>query len=91
MDFQDAHAGGVIGIPDPEILQKAAEAGRILVSHDRRTMPRHFARFLENHSSLGLIVVPQDLDIGSIIEDLLIVWAASDANEWRDVIGYLPL
>jgi hypothetical protein len=91
VDFQDARAGGVIGIPDPEILKKAAEAGRILVSHDRRTMPRHFARFVESHSSPGLIVVPQDLDIGSTIEDLLIVWAASDANEWQDTIGYLPL
>jgi hypothetical protein len=54
-------------------------------------MPRHFARFLENHSSPGLIVVPQDPDISSIIEDLLIVWAASDAKEWQDRIGYLPL
>lgn len=91
IDFQDAHAGGVIGIPDPEVLHKAAVAARILVSHDRKTMPRHFARFLKNYSSPGLIIVAQDSDIGTIIEDLLIVWAASEADEWRDNVAYLPI
>jgi hypothetical protein len=54
-------------------------------------MPGHFVRFLDSHSSPGLIIVPQDLDIGRIIEDRLIVWAASDAEEWRNMIGYLPI
>jgi hypothetical protein len=62
-----------------------------LISHDRKTMPAHFARFLDDKSSPGLIIVPQDLDIGLAIEDLLIVWAASDAEEWRDKAGFLPL
>jgi hypothetical protein len=25
VDFQDAHAGGVIGVPDPDVLRKAAD------------------------------------------------------------------
>lgn len=54
-------------------------------------MPRHFARFLEDHSSPGLIVIAHDADIGGIIEDLLIVWAASEADEWKDAVAYLPL
>jgi hypothetical protein len=91
VDFQDAHAGGVIGVPDPDVLSKAADLGRILVSHDRKTMPAHFARFLDSRSSPGLIIVTQDLDIGLAIEDLLIVWAASEAEEWTDRVGFLPL
>jgi len=91
VDFEDAHAGGIIGTPDPDVLHKAADLGRILTSHDRKTMPAHFARFLHSRSSPGLIIVPQDLDIGRAIEDLLIVWAASDAEEWRDQVGFLPL
>ena len=83
--------GGVIGVPDPEVIRKAAEAGRILVSHDRQTMPGHFARLLERRSSAGLIIVPQDLDIGAIIDDLLLIWAASEAEEWRDKVAYIPL
>jgi len=91
LDFQDAVTGGVIGAPDPEVLRIAAASARILVSHDRKTMPAHFRAFLQHQSSPGLIIVPQDLEIGPAIEDLLLVWAASDAEEWRDHIGYLPI
>jgi hypothetical protein len=91
VDFRDAHEGGIIGAPDLEVLRIAAESGRILVSHDRKTLPGHFARFLEESSSPGVILVSQDLDIGSAIEDLLLIWAASDAEDWRDNIGFVPL
>jgi Domain of unknown function (DUF5615) len=91
VDIQDARVGGVIGVRDPEVLAKAAESGRILISHDRKTMVAHFVRFIESRSSPGLIVVPQDLDIGSAIEDLLVVWAGSESEEWLDRVGYLPL
>jgi hypothetical protein len=62
-----------------------------VISHDRKTMPAHFARFLESRSSPGLIIVPQDLDIGLAIEDLLLIWAVTDAEEWKDKVGFLPL
>jgi hypothetical protein len=39
IDIIDAHEGGVVGAPDPEVLTIAADAGRILISHDRKTMP----------------------------------------------------
>ena len=77
-------------MPDPDVLHKAADLGRILVSHDRKTMPAHFARFLDSRPSPVLITVPQDLDIGLGIEDLPIIWAASDAEEWTDKVGFLP-
>jgi hypothetical protein len=35
--------------------------------------------------------VPQELDVGLAVEDLLTVWAASDAEEWTDTVGFLPL
>jgi hypothetical protein len=91
VDFQDAHMGGVIGVPDPEVLRKASDLGRVLISHDRQTMPAHFARLLESRSSPGLVIVPQELEIGAIIEELLLMWAASEAEEWRDKVAYLPL
>jgi Domain of unknown function (DUF5615) len=91
IDFQDALRGGVVGRPDPEVLLIAAESDRILVSHDRKTMLRHFARFVQTRSSPGLIIASQNLDIGAAIEDLLAVWAASEAEEWRDKTLYLPI
>jgi hypothetical protein len=65
--------------------------GRILVSHDRRTMRAHFARFLEKTSNPELLIVSQDLAIGRAIEDLIPIWAASEDAEWRDQVGFLPL
>jgi hypothetical protein len=91
VDFQDARAGGVIGVRDPEVLAKAAQSGRIVISHDRKTMVAHFVRFIENRSSPGLVIVPQDLDIGLAIEDLLVLGAASESEEWQNRVGYLPL
>lgn len=90
VEFEDAHAAGVIGVPDTDVLHMAADPGRVLISMTARPCA-HFARFLDSRSSPGLIIVPQDLDIGLAIEDLLIIWAASDAEEWRDNVGFLPL
>jgi hypothetical protein len=91
VDFQGAHDGGVVGISDPDVLGLAAESDRILVSHDRKTMPAHFAHFLEQRSSPGLIIVSQNLDIGAAIEDLLLIWAATEAEDWLDRLGFVPL
>jgi hypothetical protein len=91
IDFQDANTGGVIGEPDLRVLSISAELGRILVSHDRGTMPAHFARFVATRPSPGLIIVDQDLDIRRGIEELLLIWTATDIDEWRDKIGFVPI
>ncbi|MEO8372973.1 MAG: DUF5615 family PIN-like protein [Candidatus Solibacter sp.] len=91
IDFLGACDGGVVGVADPEVLRIAAESARILVSHDRKTMPAHFARFLEERSSPGVIIVSQELDIGAAIEDLLLIWATTDAEEWIEHLGFVPL
>ncbi|MEP7352090.1 MAG: hypothetical protein ABI824_02555 [Acidobacteriota bacterium] len=40
-------------------------------------------RFVELQSSSGLIIIPQRLDIGSAIEDLLLIWSTTVASEWE--------
>jgi hypothetical protein len=54
-------------------------------------MPSHFARFVQIQPSPGLIIVEQDLGIGVAIEQLLLIWAASDHDEWKNDIGYVPM
>jgi len=89
IDFRSARDGGVIGRPDPEVLAQAASDDRVLVSHDRQTMPGHFRRLIETSASPGLVIVSQDLDIGQAIEELLLVWAASEAEEWENTVIFL--
>ena len=91
VDFLSAHEGGVVGASDPEVLRISAQSGRILLSHDRKTMPGHFVRFREMLSSPGLIIISQDLDIGAAIDDLVLIWLATDAEEWVDQLGFVPV
>jgi hypothetical protein len=41
IDFQTADEAGLRGLSDDLVLKRAAEEGRVLATHDRRTMPRH--------------------------------------------------
>ena len=91
IDFQTGHAAGLEGQDDPFVLALAAREGRMLVSHDRRTMPFHFADFISNNDSPGVVIVPQSLPIGLAIEELLILWETSEAEEWINQIGSIPL
>jgi hypothetical protein len=73
------------GVGDPEVLGWAALEHRILVSHDRRTMLRHFREHLSaGKNSPGLLVVSQDAEIGPVVEALVIVWSMSHPSAWRD-------
>ncbi|MFN6438724.1 MAG: hypothetical protein RMY35_017745 [Nostoc sp. DedSLP01] len=69
----------------------AAQQGRILVSHDRKTMPLEFAQFITSNHSTGVIIVSQRLPVEVVIEELVMIWAISSAEEWSDRIAKLPL
>jgi len=91
IDFQTAQVAGLMGRTDPEVLAIAAADGRVLVTHDHKTMPRHFGDFIANNSSPGLLVIPQHVTPNAAVEDLLLIWAATEAEEWTNRIWYLPL
>jgi hypothetical protein len=80
------------GVADPEVLRRCAEDGRILVSHDENSMPGHFRDFLAaGHVSPGVLMVPQHAATGAVIESILLVWIASESDEWRNRLVWLPL
>jgi len=91
MDFQTASAASLSGLPDPAVLALAANEGRVLVSHDQTTMPEHFSRFITTRNSSGLLLVPQRTPPELIVEEIILIWFASEAEEWVNRICYLPL
>ena len=91
LDFQTAQTAGALGLKDREVLAASARDNRILVSHDRETMPAHFADFTTESTSPGLIIVSQNIEMRAAIEQILLIWAASNMEEWSNRIGYLPL
>jgi hypothetical protein len=54
-------------------------------------MPRHFAEFIATETSAGVIVVPQKLALSIAVEDLILIWGASESDEWINGIKSLPL
>jgi len=91
VDFASAADSGLAGLGDPEVLEIAAQQDRILITHDRRTMPGHFrARLDAGKESPGVFIVSQFEPIGPVTEVLMMVWAASDPAEWRNQIRHLP-
>jgi hypothetical protein len=86
LDFQTAEAAGLGSLPDPEVLDRAAAEGRVLLTHDHQTMPRHFAAFITARQSAGLLLIPQSLPIVSVVDDMLLICATMDAEEWRNLI-----
>ena len=91
IDFRTATAAGLAGVDDAEVLARAARDGRILVTHDQRTMPRHFGEFVQAQRSPGLLVVPQHLPLREVADDLILIWTATDADEWINRIVFLPI
>ena len=91
IDFQTAPRADLEGLGDLAVLTLAGKQNRLLVSHDKKTLPYHFATFLEENTSAGVILIPQSLPIAQEAANLILIWSASEAEEWKNRIGYLPL
>ena len=91
IDFRTAEQAGLEAVEDLEVLASAAASGRILVTHDRKTMPRHFASFITEKPCPGVIIVSQKLSVSLAAEELVLIWALSEPAEWRNRICAIPL
>jgi len=92
IDFKTAQSAHLDRLDDVTVLRRAASEGRILVSHDKRTMPRHFASFLnEGNDSPGvLLVIPQDAPLRPVVESLVLIWADNTLEDWQNAITFIP-
>jgi hypothetical protein len=79
------------GTLDPDLLQWAARVGRLLLSHDLKTMPGHFAAFLQqgNHSP-GLLQVREGFTYRELVETIVLIAYAGDPADYVDQIRFIP-
>jgi hypothetical protein len=76
---------------DPAVLDWAASQGRIVITHDHRTMrPCAEESLKAGRSMAGLILVPQTAALGQVIDDLVLVAEATTAEQWNGAILFLP-
>ena len=77
---------------DDDVLKFAADAGFLVVSHDCNTMrSAAYERIRQGLPCAGLVLLSQKLPVIAAVEDLLLIWAASEAEEWQDTVWFLPL
>lgn len=91
IDFQTAHDAGLAGLSDSQVLERTASENRLLISHDQRTMPHHFAEFIQIQTSAGLFIIPQHTPLTAAVEDLLLIWWEHEPDDWVNRISYYPL
>jgi hypothetical protein len=90
VDFRSAVGVIPVGAPDAQVLQIAAEAGRVLVSLDVTTMPNHFDQFISRHESPGVLLIPSRRTISAVIEGLLLVWLTWSDQDLQNQVRWLP-
>lgn len=83
---------GLRSASDVEVLTYSAEHGLVIVSHDVNTMSAAAWGRVENGDLMsGLILVPQSLSLHAVIDDLILIWSATAAEEWLNNVVFLPL
>ncbi len=92
IDFQTAQTARLDHLDDEEVLRLAASQSGILVSHDKRTLPRKLASFVAaaGTSPGVLLVIPQDAPIRSVAETLILIWADDRVDDWANLIAKIP-
>ena len=92
VDILRVQEADMSGYPDPEVLEWAAETGRVLLTHDADDMPQFaFQRISEGKDMPGVFEVRQHQPIGVIIEGILLLADASHDGERENRVRYLPL
>lgn len=82
---------GLLGQDDPTVLKWAAERLRLLLTHDRATMPAHaYERVRGKLPMPGIIVADDRMPIGQAVQDSLLIATCSQEGEWEGRALYLP-
>lgn len=83
---------GLQSRPDPEVLAWAAAENRILLTHDRRTVARFaYARVQAGEPMPGVFIIDNTIRVRDAINAILLADGASEQDEWRDQVAFLPV
>jgi hypothetical protein len=82
----------LIEVDDPTILAWAVENQRIILTHDRATMPDFaYNRLVRGEAMLGMFVINDRMPLRQAIDELLLLIDCTEQGEWEGVVLYLPL
>lgn len=83
---------GLQEVDDPIILEWAVINNRILLTHDRATMPDFaYERLNKGKDMAGMFVINDRMPNRQVIDELILLVDCSEQTEWKDIILYLPI
>lgn len=83
---------GLAGADDPDILAWAGENDRIVLTHDRATMPDYASeRVAAGMGIPGVFIVNDRFPVGQAIQEILLMVGCTEQTEWNGRVAYLPL
>jgi predicted nuclease of predicted toxin-antitoxin system len=83
---------GLMGAEDPVILEEAASSDRVLLTHDFATMPRFaWERVGAGLPLPGVLLLREDVEVPSVVDDILIFEDCGVPEDLKDQVRYLPL
>jgi hypothetical protein len=92
LDIVRAQDVGLSGVDDQALLAWAAEAARVLLTHDVSTITAYAYQRVRNGEHMpGVFEVSRDVPIRIAVEDILLINECSRSNEWEGQVRYLPL
>ncbi len=92
IDIVRAQDQSLANTDDRIILEWAAKQERIVLTHDLRTMPNFaYERIANQQKMSGLIVMRQDIHIGTAIDDILLIVECMVSKELENGVLRLPL
>ncbi len=91
LDVVVAQNEGLCGASDPSLLAWAGEQGRIVLTHDRQTIPGYAYDRIRSHQSMpGVIVVSDTMPVGEAIEALTMYLECSEPREFENLEVFIP-
>lgn len=92
MDIVRVQDVGLAGADDPEILAWAAANNRIVLTHDRATLPDYaYQRVAAGEGMIGVFVLNDRLPVAKAMQEVMLLVACSAQAEWSGRVVYLPL
>jgi predicted nuclease of predicted toxin-antitoxin system len=92
LDIVRAQDVGLTATPDQTILAWAAAEGRVVLTHDRETMPNFaYDRVRAGQPMPGIFLVSDLMPKGQAIEEILLAVQCLSPGECTGFVTYFPL
>ncbi len=80
------------GTQDPDLIEWAVLANRLIISQDRNTLIDEHDRYVAaGHQTPGVLMVLPRTTIAELVKSLALIAHYSEPEEWQNLVRFIPL